>query len=175
MNRGPEMSPWEMFLEGMQLLGSPAWEAAKLQSQRKAHTLEETVAAAERCGCVVEYADLPEKVSGFADTIEGQPYIVLNRAKPHIDLEYTLPHELGHHVLKVEVQGTEELGANLFAVAWITSSGNERRDEVLQNNAEAFTTMLTWLFGTLVFALVALLFYFNAKFAPAGPDLPQAK
>jgi hypothetical protein len=175
MKCGNEMSPWELFLEGMQLLGSPALEAAKLQSQMKACTLEETVAAAERSGCAVTYADLPEKVSGFAETIEGQPYIVLNRTKPRMDLEYTLPHELGHHVVKDSVEGLEELGANLFAVAWITSSGNERRDEVLQNNAEAFIAMLTCLIGTLVLALVALLVYFNSKFAPAHPALPQAK
>jgi hypothetical protein len=175
MKCGDEISPWDLFLEGMQLLGSPALEATKLQSEVNAHTLEETVGAAERVGCVVSYADLPDKVSGFAETIEGRAHIVLNRAKPRIDLEYTLPHELGHHVVKDSVEGLKELGANVFAVAWIMWPGNERRDEVLQKNTEASAAMLTCLVGTLLIALVALIVYFNSKFAPTHPALPQAK
>jgi hypothetical protein len=35
--------------------------------------------------------------------------------------------------------------------------------------------LLTCLAGTLVFAFVALMVYFNSKFAPTHPTLPQAK
>jgi hypothetical protein len=183
-----EVSMSDVLLECLGEIWSPCGEAARLQAELGARSLEETVAAAERTGCAVCYVDLPEKVSGFADIIDGQAYIVLNRAKSRINLEYTLPHELGHHVLHLNpsrdnrpsefpVTGREELEANLFAVTWISWQGTDRRqDEVLRENKEASATVLACFFATLLLAVVALLAYIGSKLFPVQHRaLPEPK
>src|SRR6476646_10569064 len=73
---------------------------------------------------------IPEKVSGVATIIADRPHIVLNRAKSQDELQYTLPHELGHHKLHLNpvreyaplgfpVWGDAEFEADLFAMSWL--------------------------------------------------------
>lgn len=156
----------------------PGAEAVRLQVEFDARSLEETAAAAERAGYTVCYVDLPEKVSGFADIIDGQAYIVLNRAKSRTNLEYTLPHELGHHVLHLKPSrdtgsselpaiATKELEAHLFAATWITRLGNDKQQkEILLENTEASTALFACVFVTVFLAVVALLAHIGSKLFP---------
>lgn len=183
-----EVSISDVLLECLGEIWSPCGEAARLQVEFNARSLEETAAAAERVGCKVCCVDLPEKVSGFADMIDGQAYIVLNRAKSRINLEYTLAHELGHHVLHLNpsrdtrpsefpVTGSEELEANLFAVTWISWQGTDgRQDELLRENKEASATVLACFFVTVLLAVVALLAHIGSKLFPMRHRaLPEPK
>jgi IrrE N-terminal-like domain len=183
-----EVSMSDVLLECLGKIWAPCGEAARLQAQLGARSLAETAAAAERAGCTVCYVDLPEKVSGFADIIDGQTYIVLNRAKSRTNLEYTLPHELGHQVLHLKpsrdtgpselpVTGREELEANLFAVTWISWQGTDgRQDEVLRENKEASATVLACFFVTVLLAVVALLAHIGSKLFPVQHRaLPEPK
>jgi len=188
MRPADNISMHEMALDCLDRIWLPCGEAARLQATWNARSLEETTAAAEQVGCQVSYVDLPEKVSGFAQVIEGQTHIVLNRAKPRIDLEYTLPHELGHYVLHLspsrnmeesefQVSGTKEFEANLFAVTWIARRGTDlRQNEVLRQNEEALVTMFSCLFVTLLLGLLALVSYTDSKLFPAqGSSLRESR
>lgn len=186
MTPGNELSMFDVALECLGKIWSPGAEAARLQAESNARSLEETIAAAERAGCKVYYVDLPEKVSGFAEIIEGQACIVLNRAKPRINLEYTLPHELGHQVLHLnpsrdtgrsEFSAMRELEADLFAATWIMwSATGGRQDEMLLKNPEASTTVFMSLFAALLLVLVALVVHIGSKLLPGRhPALPEAR
>jgi IrrE N-terminal-like domain len=188
MRPGTEISMLDVLIYGLERICSPAGAAARLQARLNARSLEETAAAAEREGYEVCHADLPENVSGFADIIEGQPYIVLNRAKSRNNLEYTLSHELAHQVLHLNpsrdtspsefpAAGMEELEAHLFAVAWITWAGSGRhQEEVLLENPEASVAVRGWLFFMLLLVVVVLIGYICSKlFSPQRPILPEVK
>lgn len=183
-----EGSTTEMLLQGFDTIWSAAGEAIKLQEELNVCSLEETAAAAERAGCEVCYADLPEKVSGFAKVIEGRPIIVLNRAKSPLNLQYTLPHELGHCVLHLDasrdavrprlaLKGAAEFEAHLFAAFWVTDSGNGQQSrEVLAANPESLVTILGGLVATLALVVIAIIAWLCSKLASAKPlPLPEAK
>ena len=179
MNPETETPVLDAFLTGLGLIWSPGMEAAKLQCEWNAHTLEETASAAERAGYQVCYADLPDKVSGFSDVVEGQSYIVLNRAKSRDDLEFTLPHELGHQVLHLkpsrrnclsQAPGTnsEEFEANLFATTWVMWAGNEKqRQELVRENREAAATIISSCLQTIFLVVVAVIVCIGSKPFPA--------
>jgi Zn-dependent peptidase ImmA (M78 family) len=93
-------------------------------------SLDETTGALERAGYEVCPIDLPTKVSGFTQIIADRPHLVLNRAKSQQELDYTVPHELGHHILHLNPVsksdglgfppiGDAELEADLFATFWL--------------------------------------------------------
>jgi hypothetical protein len=146
---------------------SPATEALKLQRELNLHSLEETAAAAERVGCEVCYVDLPKKVDGFADIIDRKAHIVLNRSRSQQNLDYTLPHELGHCVLHLAPArtlsdhglpeiGTAEFQADLFAATWVNWLGNDtQRRELLGENRGSAAAVMTALFLTLALFVVA--------------------
>jgi IrrE N-terminal-like domain len=169
MKPGNEVSYREILFECLSMIWSPGGEAARLQKELNIRSLEETAAAAERTGCTVCYVDLPKNVSGFAEIIEGQPHIVLNRAKSWKNLSYTLPHELGHRVLhlrpsrdtgqaKVPDMLPKEIQADLFAAVWVILLGDDRqRTEVLTENRESSIVIYTCLILT-VFVVVAVTF-----------------
>src|SRR5271163_4191373 len=117
-------------LQCLEKIWEPAGAAFQAQQDLGVHSLEETTGALERAGYEISHVDLPEKVSGFAQIIADRPYVVLNRAKRQQELQYTLPHELGHHVLHLNPVhdcdplgfpglGDVELEANLFAASWL--------------------------------------------------------
>lgn len=175
MKPGNENSTFECLIQSVAEIWSPAGEAMKLQRELNVHSLEETTAAAERVGCEVCYADLPEKVSGFADIIEGKAHIVLNRAKSRQNLEYTLPHELGHCVLHLNPlrnpsqsefpdMAMAEFQANLFAASWVNGLGNDKqRDEVMTGNRESSTAIVTSLLLTLALVAIAIIAWVCSK------------
>lgn len=187
MNSKKDLSTLEVVFECLTVIWSPAAEAVRLQQQLGVGSLEETATAAERGGCEVCFVDLPEKVSGFAAIIEGKPYIALNRHKSKNNLEYTLPHELGHQVLhlnpsgpqRLELMGSgiEEFQAHLFATTWIIWLVNDKqRDEVLRANPESYVvTGMSVIFSILV-VVIAFIFYVLGKVSAAQrPALPEPK
>jgi hypothetical protein len=183
-----DISLFDIFLQALTKIMSPVEEALKLREALNVQTLEGTAAAAERAGCEVCYVDLPESVSGFADIIEGKPHIVLNRAKPRKDLQYTLPHELGHCVLHLnpahgigQLEGWDtrlaEFEAHLFTTAWVNWLGNQRqRDELLAENREASAASVGCFIMMLAVVVIAILAWvYSRLFATQPLALQEAK
>jgi hypothetical protein len=77
-----EISGFDFLVESLGRICMPGMEAMKLRSNCDIRSLADIPRAAEGAGCEISYVDLPEKISGFAQVIDGQPYIVVNRAKP---------------------------------------------------------------------------------------------
>jgi Zn-dependent peptidase ImmA (M78 family) len=187
MKSGNEVSLLEVFLTELAKIWAAGGEAVQRKKDLNVRSLDETAAAAERLGCVVCYVDLPRKVSGFAEIIEGKPYIVLNRAKSRKNLEYTLPHELAHQVLHLNSSRKAQSGlfnihavefqADLFAATWIMWLGNERqRKEVFLENPQSSAAIATCLFATVLLAVIALFAHVWSKlFRPQHTALPEAK
>ena len=115
--------------------GDKARQALGVQS------LADVAPALERAGYEICRVDLPQKVSGFATLVEGQPYIALNRTKSAEHLQYTVGHELGHHVLHLGTSRNPKTGLlsegltdfrHIFATLWILLLANDKeRQEVL--------------------------------------------
>ena len=185
MNPGNDISLLGLFFEELTKIWSPAGEALRLQGELNVHSLEETAAAAGQLGCEVCYVDLPDKVSGFADIIEDKLHIVLNRAQSRQNLEYTLPHELGHCVLHLNPSqrtgqsgfasnGMAEFQANLFATTWVNLLGNDRqREDMLANNRESSTAVAGCFIMTLALAVIAILAWPCLKLFDAQRLIPS--
>ena len=157
-------------LEVLEMVWTPALEAVKLKQDLDVRSLEDTCAAAERAGYEICYADLPSQVSGLAAVIADKPHIVVNRAKSPRHQQYTVFHELGHHVLHrnhlrnpdqpvLPSKDVEEFQAHMFATVLVlgVTRGNEQND-VLRQNPESSAVALKSLFATgfvIVVALVA--------------------
>ena len=176
-------SSLEVMLEGLQLIWAPGAEAAKVQQAWGMRSLADMPATLERAGYEVCYVDLPERVSGFAQVIEGKPHIVLNRAKSAEHLQYTMPHELGHHVLHLDesrdpqtrLPSTDlmEFQAHQFATLWILYLANDKeREDVLSQNPEWLTVGFVSLLmtaGAIVIPLIAhILLSLNELLSPAA-------
>lgn len=183
-----EGSTTEMLLQGLGTIWSAGGEAIRFQEKLDVRSLEETAAAAERAGCEICYADLPEKVSGFAEVIEQKRHIVLNRAKSPENLAYTLPHELAHCVLHLGPsrdafqprsahKGAEEFQAHLFAASWVIHSGNDQQSrEVLAANPESLATILGGFILTMALVVIAIIAWVCSKVFSIKPlALPEAK
>jgi IrrE N-terminal-like domain len=183
-----EGSTAEMLFQGFGTIWSAAGEAIRLQEELNVRSLEETAAAAEQAGCEVCYADLPEKVSGFAEMIEQKPHIVLNRAKSPENLAYTLPHELGHCVLhlspspdasqpRLAPKGAAEFEAHLFAASWVTHAANHQRSrEILAANPESLATIVGGFILTLALVVIAVIAWLCSKLTSVKLlALPKAK
>lgn len=180
-----DISMLDILLQSLTKITSPVEEALKLRVALNVQSLEETAAAAERAGYEVCYVDLPKKVSGFAQIIEGKPHIVLNRAKPSKDLEYTLLHELAHCVLHLnpasgigqresrDIQ-MAEYEAHLFGASWVYWSGNQRqRDELLTQNREASAASVACFFMMLAMVVIAIVAWICSKLFATQPLIPQ--
>jgi Zn-dependent peptidase ImmA (M78 family) len=171
MKSETEISGTEIVRELLQIIWIPVAQALKVQKDFNVRSLEETSAAAERAGYEVCYADLPAEVSGFAEVIGGKPHIVVNRAKSLEHQQYTVPHELGHHVLHLNpsrnpvqsvlsIEGVEEFQAHMFATMWVmrVAHGKER-EGVLRQNPESSAFLFLSVFMTVGVLVVALLSY----------------
>ena len=176
-------SSLEVMLEGLEMIWAPAAEAVKVQQAWDVRSLADMPAALERAGYEVCCVDLPERVSGFAQVIEGQPHIVLNRAKSEEHLQYTMSHELGHHFLHLDKSrdpqtslpsaGLMEFQAHQFATLWILYLGNDKeREEVLRQNPEGLMVgfiSLLMTAGAVVIPLIVHLFVsLNGLLSPAA-------
>jgi len=166
------MNSGKILGETLSLIWSPAVEAVRLQNDLSVVSLEETIAAAERAGCDVHFADLPDNISGFAGLIGNKPAVVVNRDKSIQHQQYTLLHELGHAVLHLNpankshdlVTISEDLAdfqADMFAAAWIihVSKDDQQKKEILKHNPEASFVMFGALVVTVGAVLVVLLLH----------------
>jgi Zn-dependent peptidase ImmA (M78 family) len=181
MKTGEKISSIGIVLQCLGKIWEPSGEAYKVQNDLGVRLMEETTGALERAGYEICPVDLPEKVSGFAQIIGDRPHVVLNRAKSRQELQYTLPHELGHHILHLNPAresdplgfpglGDAELEADLFATSWFLLLGNgKQRNDVLLLNPESSRTLAVHFFLSIVIALFALLASFMLR------DVPQIK
>jgi Zn-dependent peptidase ImmA (M78 family) len=152
-------SSLEVMLEGLEMIWAPGTEAVKVQQAWGVQSLADMPAALERARYEVCYVDLPDGVSGFAKVIEGKPHIVLNRAKSAEHLQFTVSHELGHHVLHLNAsrdpqpglpsEGLAEFQAHQFATLWILLLANDKEyQDLLRQNPELLIVAATSLFMT---------------------------
>jgi hypothetical protein len=159
-------------LDILGILWNPGVEALRVQKELKVQSLGDTVAAAERAGYDVCYANLPDSVSGFATVIAGKPHIVLNRAKPRHHMYYTVSHELGHHVLQhlnpaqspipsafVPTEALQEYQAHMFAAMWVffAPDSNREREAVERENPEQTMVVAVAIFGSLAVIVFTIL------------------
>jgi Zn-dependent peptidase ImmA (M78 family) len=169
-----EISGFDFLTESLQRLWKPGMEAVKLQLNGDVRSLDDIPSAAEGAGCEISYVDLPEKISGFAQVIDGQPHIVVNRAKPSKHSEFTIAHELGHHVLHSNplqdgdqanclTASNVEFEANLFGAALVTAvSTEEERKEMVRHNPEIQLTLAVSVFGMVLAILMALAIWISS-------------
>lgn len=169
MKAEDQISGPEFVLSVLKVIWEPAIKARRLQEELDVHSLAETCEAAERAGYEVHYVDLPSKVSGLATSVAGKSYIVVNRAKPRAQRQYTVSHELGHHVLHLNPRRTPsssefpitpsiEFEADLFAAFWVfgVTSGAER-ETLMRENPELSANLSLAVFLTVMTVVAALL------------------
>ena len=165
-------------LEVLGMVWTPALEAVKLRQDLDVRSLKDTCAAVERAGYKICYSDLPAKVSGFATVIAGEYYIVINRAKSPRHQQYTVPHELGHHVLHMNhsrnpdqpalpSKGLEEFQAHMFATMWVIGvAKDDERKDVLRQNPESSVMLCISVVMTGGIIVVALLTHLLSRLFP---------
>ena len=158
----------EAVLEGLGMIWAPGVEAVRVRQALGVRLLADMSAALERAGYEVCYVDLPEAVSGFAKVIEGQRVIALNRTKSEPHLQFTVAHELAHHILHLggspgtppgfSSESLTEFQAHQFAALWIMSlANNQEREEVLNQNPEWLLVTAASLLLTVVVIVIPLL------------------
>jgi hypothetical protein len=169
MNRSGVSSGFEIVLACLGKIWEPSAEAFRVQKDLGVNSLKETIPALESAGFEVCSVDLPDKVSGFAEIIAGRPHIILNRQKSDQHLQYTVPHELGHHILHLspvakpdplgfQGVGNGELEADLFATSWLMFLRNDKgRNNVLAQNPESSRILVLYLFFTIALVLCTLI------------------
>lgn len=161
MTSATDRSGADSILDTLGSILAPAAEAHRVHAALNVRSWAETAAAVERAGYPVYAVDLPVTVSGFAMRMDGMPCIVVNRAKSFVHQQYTVVHELAHHVLHMNpardpdlcayaMAGLEEFQAHLFAASWVMrATDGAERDEVLRQNPEASAC----LFGSVVISV----------------------
>jgi Zn-dependent peptidase ImmA (M78 family) len=181
MRSDTEASISDIALVVLGMIWNPGVEALKLQRDFNVGSLEDISRAAGRVGCEICYVDLPPKVSGFAAVIAGTPHIVVNRAKSSQHQQYTLAHELGHQVLHVnpvqdpnqpglQIKDMAEFQADMFASTLMFMTTNDKeREDVLAQNPESLTMPALAMVATVMFLVIALLFYICSRLFPAHP------
>jgi Zn-dependent peptidase ImmA (M78 family) len=188
MSSDGKVSTSDVVLLGLGIIWSPGAEAIKVQRDFNVRSLEDISAAANRVGCEICYVDLPPKVSGFATVIASKRHIVVNRAKSPQHQQYTLAHELGHQVLHVssaqdpnqlglQIKDIAEFQAHMFASTLIFATTNDKeREDILKQNPESFIMPALAIFVTVIFLVIALLFYLCSRLFPAHtPNLLEVK
>lgn len=168
-----EISGFDFLVESLERIWKPGLEAVKLQSNSDIRSLDDIPRAAEGAGCEISYVDLPEKISGFAQVIDGQPHIVVNRAKPSKHSEFTIAHELGHHVLHSNTSqeascltaSNVEFEANLFGATLVTAvTTEEERKDMVRHNPEIHSALAVSVFGMVLAILMALAIWICSLF-----------
>ena len=173
----------EAVLEVLGMIWAPGAEAVRVRQALGVRLLADMSAALERAGYEVCYVDLPDAVSGFAQVIEGKPLIALNRAKSEPHLQFTVLHELAHHILhlgaspgaqpELSSEGIAEFQAHQFAALWILSLANDQeREEVLTQNPELLLVAAASLLITAGVILIPLLAHLWSSLGRAGHSRP---
>jgi Zn-dependent peptidase ImmA (M78 family) len=171
-----EISGFDFLVESLERIWKPGMEAVKLLSNSDIRSLDDIPRAAERAGCEITYVDLQEKISGFARVIDGQAYILVNRAKSSKHSEFTIAHEWGHHVLHFNlsqdgnqansfIASNAEFEANLFGAMLVTAvTSEEERKEMIRHNPEIHSTLAVSAFGMVLVILMALAIWICSLF-----------
>ena len=158
-----------VVLEALETIWSPGAAALRLQQSMNITSLEDLALATERAGYEICEVDLPKNVGGFALTIEEIPHIVVNRHKSAEYRQYTVAHELAHHVLhltaspepnsQLYLKGEmKEFQADAFAssmIVWLTPEKD--RDEMLRQNPEFARAITMTVLLSIAVVLVAVL------------------
>jgi Zn-dependent peptidase ImmA (M78 family) len=167
-----EISVFDILGESLGVIWKPGMAAIKLRLDQNIQAVEDIPIAAQKVGCQISYVDLPTRVSGFAQVIEGTPYIVVNRAKPLSHIRFTIAHELGHHQLhftpsRNNAQAAQapsnvtEFEANMFATMLVaTTTSGEQEEQMLAHNPEIRSTLAVSVFASVLAILVAVVFWF---------------
>ena len=173
-----EISIIEILGESLGTLWKPGMEAIKLRLDHNIQAVEDIPVAAQRAGCEISYVDLPTKVSGFAQVIEGTPHIVVNRAKPSSHTTFTIAHELAHLQLHLNLSrnkdqaaqppnNASEFEANMFATMLVaTTTSGEQQEEILAHNPEMRSSVAVSVFATALAILMAVVIWFCFRLFP---------
>ncbi len=96
----------------------------------------------ERLGIVVHYHELTDKINGFASSIDGVPFIVINSQLGYYEKKITIAHELGHLVLH---GGTNSLSLSMNTSFCVTKYEREAdcfaAHLLMENGREEFEAM----------------------------------
>ena len=181
MTRRPDFRA--VFRDWFMMIGTPGAHATRIWQTYNMHSMKDIAILAERMGCEVVYTDLPGTLSGFAQIIDGTPFIVVNRAKHPTHQQYTIAHELAHQVLHLQPQPVStntfqlpsedfaEMQAHLFAATWLLHiSSSQERDEILKHNREAYVIPFLLMLITIGLGLGAGLAYLITRFLPSPPS-----
>jgi len=108
----------------------PVYEAANFIKTRGLCHFSELRNVLARLGIVVhETKELPNSVSGLSQRVDGTPIILVNANMSELEREYTIAHELGHHVLH-HSKGNRTLLAEIdvepFAVTLLLLTTNDQ-------------------------------------------------
>jgi len=165
------LSDFEYVLKEVAKIWTPGTEAIRLKMEMKVNSLEETPAALKEAGYEVYAADLPVKVSGVAAVVDGRRYILVNRDESRARQQFTIAHELGHHVLhlnptpEAELIGfakatDKEFQADQFAAVWhVLGTEPKERKEILRRNPRAGKVLTASVVATILLFLVPVICY----------------
>jgi hypothetical protein len=167
-----EISVLDILGESLGMIWKPGMEVIRLRLDHSIQAVEDIPFAAQQAGFQISYVDLPMKVSGFAQVIEGTPHIVVNRSKPSSHTKFTIAHELAHHQLQLNPSQNNDHGAqppnkatefeaNMFATMLLASTTRgEQQEKMLAHNPEMCSSLAVIVFGTIVAILAALVIWF---------------
>jgi Zn-dependent peptidase ImmA (M78 family) len=171
MTTNDDISIFGFVMESLERIWGPGMEAVRLRQDLDIRRAGDIPVAAEREGYEISYVDLPDKVSGFALLIDATRHIVVNRAKPSTHSQFTIAHEVGHHVLHSsslhdadqanrKTDGNAEFEANLFAATLVTAvTTQQEQADLLRHNPEIGSTMAGYVLGTLLMIVMALVIW----------------
>ncbi len=170
MSELQKLSDFQYVLSEVVKIWTPGAEAMRLKTEMKVNSAEETPAALKQAGYEVYSADLPVKVSGVAAVVDGRRYIVVNRYESRAQQQFTLAHELGHHVLHLNPSPAAELigfaeatdqefQADQFATVWhVWGTEPKEREELLRQNPRAGMVLTASVLATILLILIPILF-----------------
>ena len=176
-----ESSTFDLIVESLSIIWNPGLEALRLKQAFDIKSLADIPVAAVQAGFEICNVDLPSKVSGFPLVVAEKRLIVINRAKPLLHKDYTVAHELGHHLLHLSPSQTSDLSmtidiqefqANMFATALVVWTANDQEREAMGKlNPELHFTPVAALLLTLAAILIALVVHVSPLFQlPASTE-----
>src|SRR5271156_5241156 len=113
MNPNVEISIFEVVVEALGTVFCPGIEGMQAQRDLRIRSIDGIPLAVTRAGYEISYVDLPVNVSGFAQVIDDERHIAVNREKPLRHRVVTIAHELGHHRLHLNSSGSAGLARPL--------------------------------------------------------------
>jgi Zn-dependent peptidase ImmA (M78 family) len=170
-----EISVFGILGESLEIIWKPGMAAIQLRLDHNIQAIEEIPSAARQLGCQISYVDLPKKVSGFAQVIEGTPHIVVNRAKSSSHTRFTIAHELGHCQLHFTPprnndqaaqppSDATEFEANMFATMLVaTTTSGEQQEQLLADNPEIRSTLAVSVFASVLAILMAVVMWLCSR------------